>query len=131
MPVWSPNGKKLVYVKEVNHGLSLWLSDIEGNNSRSLTSDGINLLPSWLPDSRHIVWMKTVRAKAKPTDNSQLYIMDTKTGNSRRLFSDEDQLKFSNAMPSVSPNGRKIAFVSNRSGTFRVWVSQLDGSESS
>lgn len=132
MPAWSPNGKKLVYVKQVNHSLSLWLSDIEGNNSRSLTSDGINLLPSWLPDSRHIVWMKTQPGNKRqdPADNSQLYIMDTKTGNSRRLFSDEDQLKFSNAMPSVSPNGRKIAFVSNRSGTFRVWVSQLDGSES-
>ena len=34
-----------------------------------------------------------------------------------------------NAMPSTSPDGQKIAFVSNRSGNFRIWVSNLDGSD--
>ena len=55
--------------------------------------------------------------------------MDTETGKSRRLFSAPEQTKFSNAMPSVSPDGKKIAFVSNRSGNFRIWVSNLDGSD--
>ncbi len=131
MPACSPDGKKLVYVQQVDHGLSLWLSDIDGRNARALTDAGMNLLPSWLPDSRHVVWMKAQPAAQKqdPASNSQIHIMNTETGTSRRLFNDAELIKFSNAMPSVSPDGRKVAFVSNRSGAFRIWVSHLDGSD--
>jgi Tol biopolymer transport system component len=130
MPAVSPDGKKLIYAQQVDHSLSLWLSDIDGRNPRATVSEGMNVLSSWAPDGRHIVWMKAKRARKKqdPASNSQIHIMDTKTGESRRLFRDPEQIRFSNAMPSMSPNSQKIAFVSNRSGTFRIWVSNLDGS---
>lgn len=131
MPACSPDGEKLVYVQRVDHSLSLWLSDINGQNPRALTREGMNLLPSWLPDSRHIVWMKAQPGPRKqdPASNSRIHIMNTETGESRRLFSDHEQNMFSHAMPSVSPDGKRIAFVSKRSGVFRVWVSNLDGSD--
>lgn len=131
MPSVSPDGKKLVYVKQVDHSLSLWLSGIDGKNARSLVSGGMNLIPSWLPDSKHIVWMKTQPGKKRedPASNSQIQIINSETGQSRRLFSDPDQITFNDAMPSVSPDGKKVAFVSKRTGTFRVWVSNLDGSD--
>ena len=130
MPAVSPDGKKLVYVKQVEHSQSLWLSDIDGKEPHSLVSGGMNLIPSWLPDSKHIVWMKTQPGKKgeDPAGNSQIQIINTETGQSRRLFSDPELIKFNDAMPSVSPDGKKVAFVSKRSGTFRVWVSNLDGS---
>ena len=130
MPAVSPDGKKLVYVKQVEHSLSLWLSDIDGKKPHSLVSGGMNLIPSWLPDSKHIVWMKAQPGKKgeDPAGNSQIQIINTETGQSRRLFSDPELIKFNDAMPSVSPDGKKVAFVSKRSGTFRVWVSNLDGS---
>lgn len=130
MPAVSPDGKKLVYVKQVDHSLSLWLSDIDGKKPHSLVSGGMNLIPSWLADSKHIVWMKAQPGKKgeDPAGNSQIQIINTETGQSRRLFSDPDLIKFNDAMPSVSPDGKKVAFVSKRSGTFRVWVSNLDGS---
>ena len=58
MPSVSPDGRKLVFVKSVKNSLSLWLSDLNGEKARALVGEGMNLLPSWLPDSRHIVWMK-------------------------------------------------------------------------
>ena len=129
MPAVSPDGKKLVYAEVIDGSLSLWVSEIDGQNPRALVSEGMNLLPSWLPDSRHIVWMKTHRGEKKqdPASNSQIHILDTETDKSRRLFSDPEQIKFSNAMPSVSPNSQKVAFVSNRSGVFRIWVANFDG----
>ena len=131
MPSVSPDGKQLLYVEQIGHGLAILLADIDCKKPRVLVDEGMNLLPSWVPDGRHIVWMKT-RQEEKgqdPASNSQIHIMDTRTGNSRRLFSDPDQIKFSNAMPAVSPDGQKVAFVSNRSGAFRIWVSNLDGGE--
>ncbi|MBD55249.1 MAG: hypothetical protein CMM05_09280 [Rhodopirellula sp.] len=130
-PACSADGKKLVYVRRSEKGMAIWLCDTDGKNAKELIrSQGI-LVPSWLPDSKHIVWMSagTGRKNQDPASNSQIRIMNTETGESRRLFTDPEQIKFSDAMPSVSPDGKKVAFVSNRSGTFRVWVSNLDGSD--
>ena len=131
MPAWSPDGKKVVYVQQSDEGLNLWLCDPDGKNHKPLTQSGRNRLPSWLPDSKHVVWMVSTAGKGAqdPAANSQLHIMNTMTMESRRLFSDSQQIKFSNAMPVVSPDGKKVAFVSNRSGNHRVWLSNLDGSD--
>ncbi len=128
MPAVSPDGGKIVYVQQSGKGMALWICDFDGRNSEALTESGRNLIPSWLPDSRHIVWMVFTPGK-DPAENSRLHIMNTETMESRRLFSDPQQIKFSNSMPVVSPNGTKVAFVSNRSGTYRVWLSNLDGSD--
>ncbi len=128
MPAVSPDGKRIVYVYQSPKGMALWISDLDGKNSKALTESGRNLLPSWVPDSRHIVWMVFTAGK-DPAEHSQLYLMNTETMEQRRLFTDPHQMSFSNSMPVVSPKGTKVAFVSNRSGHYRVWVSNLDGSE--
>ncbi len=48
MPACSPDGKKLTYVQQVDHGLSLWISDVDGKNARALVDEGMNLIPSWV-----------------------------------------------------------------------------------
>ena len=86
----------------------------------------MNLIPTWLPDSEQLVWMKVKpQPKQDPARNAQIHLVNVKTGQARRLFTDKEQLKYSNAMPVVSPKGDRIAFVSNRSGNMRVW----DGSD--
>ncbi len=131
MPSVSPDGQKLLYLEPGKDSLRLYLSNIDGSKPRVLVREGMNLLPSWLPDSRHVVWMKALQADKRqdPASRSRIHILDTRTGATRRLFSDPEQIKHSNAMPSVSPDGARVAFVSDRSGSFRIWVSKLDGSE--
>lgn len=128
MPAVSPDGSKIVYVQQSDKGMALWICNIDGQNPKALTESGRNLIPSWMPDSKHIVWMIFTPGK-DPAENSQLHIMNTETMESRRLFSDPQQIRFSNSMPVVSPKGAKVAFVSNRSGNYRVWLSNLDGSD--
>jgi len=128
MPPWAPDGKTIVFVKQSNQGMNLWLCTPTGDNAKPLTESGGNIIPSWLPDSVHIVW--TVMKPGKDSsEDSQLFIMNTKTMKSRRLFTDAEQTRFSNSMGVVSPGGKLVAFVSDRTGPLRVWVSQLDGSE--
>ena len=64
-----------------------------------------------------------VKLGKDPTENSQLSIMNTEIMESRRLF------KFSNSLTVVSSQGTKVPFVANRSGNYRVWLSNLDGSD--
>ena len=130
-PACSADGKKIIFVKRSNMGMAIWLCDTNGKNAKELIKSERILLPSWLPDATHIVWMSVgpLQRNQDPASNSQLRIMNTETGESRRLFSHPDQIKFNNAMPSISPDGTKVAFVSDRSGTFRIWVSKLDGSD--
>jgi len=130
MPSISPDGRKLAYVEQVDHSLAIRVSDADGKSVRTLIKDGMNLIPSWLPDSQHLVWMKVKpQPKQDPARNAQIHLANVRTGKARRLFTDKQQLKHSNAMPVVSPQGDRIAFVSNRSGEMRVWVSALDGSD--
>ena len=129
MPSCSPDGKKLAYVEQIDHGLAIRVSDPDGQNVRTLVKDGMNLIPSWFPDSGQLVWMKVQpQPKQDPARNAQIHAIDVRTGKTRRLFTDKEQLKHSNAMPVISPQGDRIAFISNRSGEMRVWVSTLDGS---
>lgn len=129
MPAVSPDGRKIVYMQQSRQGMTLWLSDLEGKNSKALTPPGKHLMPSWLPDSKRIVWMISASKPGEdPARSSELRIMNTETRQSKRLFSDPEQIKYSNGMPVVSPDGKKVAFVSNRNGNMRIWVSDLDGS---
>ena len=131
MPACSADGKKIVYVQRSEKGMAIMLRDTDGRKAKELITSERILVPSWLPDSKHIVWMSAGpgRKNQDPASNSQIRIMNTETGETRRLFNDPEQIKFSNAMPVVSPDGKKVAFVSNRSGAFRVWESNLDGGD--
>jgi hypothetical protein len=68
----------------------------------------------------HIVYM----AKAHPDDPWDIHIMRSDGSDPVRLT----QSGFDDTFPSLSPDGRQIAFVSNRDGNREVYVMQRDGS---
>ena len=57
--------------------------------------------------------------------NNDLWALDPTTGTRRQLTSDPGD----DAQPSISPDGRSIAFESNRQGGNRIWIMHTDGTQ--
>jgi Tol biopolymer transport system component len=55
-------------------------------------------------------------------DNMNLWRLDTRTGERKRLIS-----LFTNINSQYSPDGRKIAFISNRTGNKEIWTCDASG----
>jgi Tol biopolymer transport system component/DNA-binding winged helix-turn-helix (wHTH) protein len=79
--------------------------------------DGVTGI-SWTPHGR-IVYA------ARLHGNLDVYSMDQDGSNKEQLTADASD----NNWPSVSPDGRYIVFMSNRTGTNAIWRMNLDGSD--
>ncbi len=70
--------------------------------------------PAWSPDDRRIIYTKFV-----PLKNEGKLFTVSSSGGSPRPFLDD---KFSYGQPTWSRDGKRIAFSSNRSGSFQIWT---------
>lgn len=58
--------------------LALRFSDFDGENRQSLTEPGRNLIPSRVPNSKHVVWMIT-EGGGDTSGMSEIHLMNTAT----------------------------------------------------
>ena len=112
--LWSPNGKKVVFYKEGDESNAVYLADSDGSNEIKLPFLGGNL--RWSPDSRLIMYQY-----GRP--NADIFLYALETGESTTLVSSPAF----DADPSFSPDGKTIAFVSDREGNPEIYVQNLDG----
>lgn len=95
--------------------LDLWVMDADGSDKRRLLHNGAtNWAPSWHPDGERIVFASNMddwhADLGKFGHNFELYIIRSDgTGLERITFND-----VFDSFPMFSPDGRKIAFASNR-----------------
>ena len=110
--------------------------DDDGKNQRNITNhpDSDDLVPSWSPDGTRIAFMSNrdghVRKHGVRT-TFEIYVMDADGGNQQNLTNHPDR----DSSPSWSPDGKRIAFVSDRDGildihgfpTSEIYVMDADG----
>jgi dipeptidyl aminopeptidase/acylaminoacyl peptidase len=81
--------------------------------------------PQPSPDGKWIAFVITVMDKEANRGNSDIWIVPAAGGEPRRLTASPA----ADSNPRWAPDGKKIAFVSTRSGIPQVWTIALDGGE--
>jgi len=81
--------------------------------------------PQVSPDGQWVAYVLTLVDKAENRSNSDIWIVSTKGGDSKQLTQSPKQDRH----PRWSPDGRWIAFESNRGGSTQIYVISPDGGE--
>jgi TolB protein len=119
-PVWSPDGRRILYTINTDRGWQLVERDVQSGSQRTINPGGRQLLtPAYAPDGRKIVlsmW-RDDGAEIYEYDIAQQCCLRKLTGSGRTISMN----------PVFSPDGRRIAFMSDRIGRPAVYVMNADG----
>ena len=122
-PVWNrKTGKQIVYVSGRGGHPQLYLMNSDGTNSEKidLPDMGYVVDPDWSPNGSLLAF-----SWQRPEGNYDIYVMDISTHRLVQLTHDTAR----NEKPSWAPDGRHLAFQSNRTGRWQIWTMLADGTE--
>ncbi len=116
-PSFSPDGKKLVVtLGGVDGNLDIYTIDVTTREKVRLTNHrAIDTEGTWSPDGRYI-YFTSDRA-----GGPQIYRVPAGGGNAERVTFEGSY----NARPRLSPDGKKLATVTNDQGAFRIAILDL------
>jgi TolB protein len=113
LPIWSPVRDSFAYVNVRGNRQEVYLIDTQTQLPRLLRPVDATYFQGmvWSPDGRYLTTQM----------DGDLYVLDAQTG--ERL--DLQGSGAANHSPAWSPNGRRLAFVSNRDGNHDVYILDL------
>ena len=114
--VFSTDGRFAAYVLYPEG--TLWKANRDGTDPVRLSDPPISAFhPRWSPDGKQIVFTDLANVTSLIVDNrlSEVFVVSTEGGNPQRLLPDD---MGSEADPTWSPDGRRIAYGWNRSSKF-------------
>jgi TolB protein len=124
-PIWSPDGRRIAF----ESNWQVWDMNADGSGQRRLTRNGArNFAPAWAPDGQRIAFeRRTGREQYRPCSGCgrasafEVWVMNA-NGSAQQMLTRRG------AAPGWSPDGRKIAFVSERDGYGDIYVINANGS---
>lgn len=117
---WSPDGTTLALTTNDNGGntQSVFLIGADGANLRRVSGDpGSAFAPTWSQGSE-------IAFSWSPVANTEVYVMDINQPESVRRITNSP---LTDTSPSWSPDGREIAFISDRNGPSDIYLMNPDG----
>jgi TolB protein len=125
-PAWSPDGSEIVYVSNRNHIYGtggFWRMKAEpGAEAREIHYEETTwkARPDFSPDGTRLAYSSYLGQAW-----NQLWVMPATGGDPFPLSYGD----FDNINPRWSPDGKQIAFVSNRGGNTSLWVQRIPGGQ--
>jgi Tol biopolymer transport system component len=126
-PSWSPDGKRIVFESSTGREPNLTLVRSRGGEPvRFLRGPTPTYQPDWSPDGRWIAFAQRVARCSLPDQSCEqhIYVMRADGRRAKQLTDGPSH----DGQPAWSPDGRRIAFSSDRrGGNTDVWVMDADG----
>jgi len=122
MPAFSPDGSSIVFVSNrLGSHLDLWLQPLNADSALSqparLTDHvGVASYPSFSPDGNWISYYRII------DQQRDIWTIPATGGPPLQFTNDAAE----DVHPQWSPDGTRIAFVSNRTGMYHIWIVRVE-----
>jgi len=137
-PAWSPDGNEIAFMGLKNGQSDLYSYDLKQKRLRKITDDVFSdAEPSWSPDGKHLVFISDrgdfsgpVPERFSPRQLNMKNFDIFQVSSDGREMSRLVQSDFIERTPVYSPDGKFLAFSSERSGVSNIYLKRIeDGQE--
>jgi len=111
-PLWSPDGKKVAFLRSTDTSVELWVIEATGEDEKKLASD-VALGFDWSPDSKRLVFSSASVVGSMVGEGLHLQVVDAATGVTEQL-THTDRV---DSNPQWAPDGGSIVFVGGAAST--------------